>query len=233
MFTFPTPLIQGSFQTRYKRFLADIKLPENKVITAHCANTGAMTSCYYPDCTVFLSKSDNPKRKLAYSWELSTDLHGNLICVNTSIANRFVENVLKEGKISEFQAYSYIRREVKFEDSRLDFLIEDEKSNYLYLEVKSVTLADSHGSKFPDAKTVRGLKHSLSLIKAKQKGFDACLVYVIMRNGQDTFRLASDVDPIYTASVKELVNFGIKILVIYTKITPQSIEVSNYILINH
>ena len=84
---FPEPLVEGRLIRRYKRFLADVRLPDGSEITAHCPNTGSMLGCQPEDARVWLSHSDNPKRKLQYTWELVETSPGQLACVNTARPN--------------------------------------------------------------------------------------------------------------------------------------------------
>ena len=83
---FASPLVRGTLLKRYKRFLADIQFPDGREITAHVANPGAMIGLATPGSEVWLSQSDNPKRKLAYSWEL-VKADGVLVGLNTALPN--------------------------------------------------------------------------------------------------------------------------------------------------
>ena len=67
---FTSPLVPATLVRRYKRFLADVVLENGDMVTAHVANPGAMQKLDAPFSRVWLSRSDNPKRKLPYSWEL-------------------------------------------------------------------------------------------------------------------------------------------------------------------
>jgi sugar fermentation stimulation protein A len=111
---FSSPLIQGTLIKRYKRILADVQLADGSIAIAHCPNTGAMTGCAEPGWKVWLSPSNNPKRKLLYTWEvvLSDQLHW--IGINTHKANVLVKEAIQEGKIDELLGYATLQAEVRF-----------------------------------------------------------------------------------------------------------------------
>ncbi|MGK7886406.1 MAG: DNA/RNA nuclease SfsA, partial [Crocosphaera sp.] len=111
IYTYP-PLIPGILKKRYKRFLADIELESGEIITAHCANTGPMIGVCDTDSRVYISKSDNPKRKLAYSWEL-IEVENTWVGINTSLPNRVIKQVLEQEKFPPLQGqYNQVRPEV-------------------------------------------------------------------------------------------------------------------------
>ncbi len=174
---FPS-LSRGILLRRYKRFLADIQLPNGEQITLHCPNTGAMTGCANPGDTVWFSTSHNPKRKYAHTWELTQTQAGDFICVNTLRANQLVQEALANQWIDELASYREILPEQKYgnENSRIDFLL---KSNCLldcFVEVKSTTLLTENGvGMFPDAKTERGQKHLRELTKIAEQGLQAVI----------------------------------------------------------
>jgi len=116
------PLVFGTLLRRYKRFLADVKLEDGSVVTAHCPNTGRMTTCAEPGWKVALSDSHNPKRKYRHTWEL---VHNGAcwICVNTGRANAMAFEAVSKGWIPELAGYAEVLREQTFGDSRFDLLL--------------------------------------------------------------------------------------------------------------
>lgn len=212
---FDQPLQAAKLIKRYKRFLADVELPNGEVKTMHCANTGAMTGCAEPGSTVWYSTSDNPKRKYPNSWELTKTKEGHWICVNTARANRLVEEAINKKAITELQGYSSLRTEVKYgsENSRIDILLSDEDKPSCYIEVKSVTLLEENGQGFfPDAVTTRGQKHLRELMEVAQRGERAVLFYAILHSGIEKVSAAHHIDPDYHQLIKEAEQAGVEII---------------------
>ncbi len=209
---FSPPLISGTLIRRYKRFLADIELKSGEVVVAHCANTGAMTGLADPGTPVLISKADNPKRKLAYSWQMSF-AESTWVGINTSITNRLVREGLERKKIPQLAHYSTIRQEVSFGDhSRLDFLLSDGDDSRCFMEVKSVTLHRGDHLAFPDAKTERGTRHLLALMDAVAQGFRAVLFFLAQRSDGTHFRPAADIDPAYTTTLHQAMASGVEVM---------------------
>jgi len=199
---------------RYKRFLADITLPDGKETTIHCANTGAMKGCAEPGDTVWYSTSDNTKRKYPFSWEITQSQAEHFICVNTLRANQLVEEALHKGIVSELTGFSSLQREVKYgsENSRIDFLATYTDAPNAYIEVKSVTLLESGHGYFPDAVTTRGQKHLRELIEMKAQGYRAVLLFAVLHSGIKDITVASHVDPTYATLLKEAYQLGVEII---------------------
>src|SRR5712691_3252125 len=202
---FPTPLIPATLIKRYKRFLADVTLPNGATITVHIANPGAMTGLSTPGARVWLSKSDNPHRKLPYSWELvEVDLGAGpeFAGVNTAHPNALVRAALAAGKFPNLAGYETIRSEVKYgKNSRVDFLLEDPSRPRCYVEVKNVHLMREPGlAEFPDSVTARGAKHLDELKDAVAAGSRAIMLFLIQIGSANRFALARDIDPRYGAA---------------------------------
>lgn len=194
------PLSSGILIQRYKRFLADVQLPNGEKITVHCPNTGAMTGCANAGDTVWFSTSDNPKRKYAYTWELTQTQVGDFICVNTQRANQLVAEALNHKWIRELASYDNILPEQKYgeEKSRIDFLLKQQGLADCFVEVKSTTLLTENGvGMFPDAKTERGQKHLRELIAIAQQGQQAVIFFAVLHTGITQFEVAKQIDPKY------------------------------------
>jgi sugar fermentation stimulation protein A len=212
---FPSPLIPATLVRRYKRFLADVVLPGGEEITAHVANPGAMTGLAAPGTRVWLSKSDNPARKLPYSWELAeVDLGSGLelVGVNTGHPNPLVGAAIAAGAIPELGAYGALRREVKYgRNSRVDFLLEQEGKPSCFVEVKNVHLMRHKGlAEFPDSVTARGAKHLDELAATAMQGHRAVMVFLVQIGSADRLALARDIDPRYGAAFDRARTLGVE-----------------------
>ena len=225
------PLYRGRLVKRYKRFLADVVLDDGTALTAHCPNPGAMIGVAEPGSSVWLSRSDNPKRKLAYTFEL-IEVAGLLVGVNTNHPNAIVTEAVIAGDVPELAGYASHRREVKYgQNSRIDLLLSDPGRGLCYVEVKNVHLKRGSGpyptaAEFPDSVTSRGAKHLAELATMVAAGHRAVSVYLVQRMDCDCFSLAGDIDPAYDAAFKQAAKQGVETLVLTTKITTDEIVVN-------
>lgn len=210
---FPASLIKGRLIKRYKRFLADIELESGEMITAHVANPGSMMGLKDEGLTVWLSLSDNPKRKLPYSWEL-VEVDGALVGINTAHPNGIVADAIEDGQIDALAGYENLTREVKYgENSRIDILLSGQNKPDCYVEVKNVTLKRNDSlAEFPDSVTARGAKHLKELVSMVEQGHRAVMFYLIQRTDCTKFQIAADIDPLYAAAFKEAIAAGVEII---------------------
>jgi sugar fermentation stimulation protein A len=226
---FSTALRKGKLIKRYKRFLADVTLDDGTLVTAHCPNTGSMESCYVEGSTVWLSPSDNPERKLKWTWEF-TATEGGLIGINTSRPNEVVAEAVKDGKILELAGYASVRREVKYsKNSRIDLFLESPGKKNCYVEIKNTTLRRGDNVLFPDAVTERGLKHLEDLSEMVREGHRAVMVFFVNRPDCERFSPASEIDPKYAAALKDAVKTGVEVLAIRAVSSPEGITTGNNI----
>lgn len=223
--TFDPPLVFGTLIRRYKRFLADVEMDDGSTITAHCPNTGRMTTCSESGWRVALSDSQNPKRKHRFTWELVHN--GNCwICVNTGRANDLAFEAVSNGIIPEFAGYAEVLREQKFGNSRFDLMLRDGEK-LCYVEVKNTTLlADDGCYAFPDAVTERGRKHLLELIDVVKAGHRAAMLYVIPRSDGAAFRAAREVDPEYADALEKARAHGVEIHAWLAEVSPESMHLA-------
>ena len=232
---FPKPLIQGVLIKRHSRFLADVQLATGEFITAHTSNTGAMLGCKEPGSTVWLSLSDNPKRKYAHTWEIiEVNAPQGIISVgiNTMLSNKLVKEAIERGNIKELIGYQKIRSEVKYgeENSRIDLLLDNsepvDSKPSCYVEVKNVTLVEDDVAYFPDAVSVRGSKHLRELIGVVKQGCRAVIFFCIQRNDATKLRPADHIDLEYGKWLREASQKGVEVLAYQAEVSSNSIVIS-------
>ena len=223
------PLLEGTLLKRYKRFFADIELETGEVITAHCPNTGPMTGVCHLGGRVLVSYSADPKRKLAYTWELAEvrDTVPTWAGVNTALPNRVVKSLLEARQLPELGEYSAIRPEVRYGGdgkSRIDFVISGEDNVIpTYIEVKNTTWARGSLALFPDTVTTRGQKH-LKELAALIPQAQAVMLYFINRSDCTDFAPGDEADPTYGVLLREAIAKGVKVLPCRFEITPAGIR---------
>ena len=224
---FEPPLQPATLIRRYKRFLADVALPEGGEMTVHCANPGAMLGLDSPGLRIWLQDSRNPKRKLRWSWRLAEMPGGALVGIDTSLPNRLVAEALAADRIPGLTGSARIQPEQKYHDnSRIDFLLTDADGRQTYVEVKNVHLSRSSGlAEFPDCRTDRGAKHLGALADMVELGHRSVMLYLVQRTDCTRFRLASDLDPAYAQAYRDATARGVETLCLDASITPQAISV--------
>jgi len=205
-------LIPALLVRRYKRFLADVEFADGSKVTAHCPNTGAMTGCIDSGSTVWLSHSENPKRKYAYTLELVETKNG-LTCIHSARANKVVMEALESGLIKELSEYRQISSEVRYgQGSRADFVLCREDEASIILEVKAVTFYLGEGlGAFPDAKSVRALKHAVELTNAINSSTRSLIIFCVLHSGINKVSVAKEVDPDYYVALESALRSGLEV----------------------
>ncbi len=203
------------------RFLADIRLDTGEVVTAHCTNSGSMKSCLEEGAEVYLSPVTDPKRKTRFTWEM-IKINGKWVGINTSVPNRLAFEFMKSNIIPGLEGFSEIRREVKYNNSRLDIMA-TKPNETCFVEVKNVTLKEGELALFPDAVTTRGQKHLQTLMELKQNGIRAVMLYVVQRIDVNAFAPAEDIDPMYAQLLRQAYSKGVEIIPIQVKVSPEEV----------
>ncbi|HUZ12969.1 MAG TPA: DNA/RNA nuclease SfsA [Caulobacteraceae bacterium] len=223
----PQPMAHGRLVRRYKRFFADVVLDAGEAVTAHCPNPGAMLGLNAPGMGVWLSKSDKPTRKLAWTLELA-EADGALVGVNTMHPNRLVAEALAEDALPELIGYAEHRREVRFgAASRVDFRLGHPGRPDCYLEVKNCHLRRTGAlAEFPDCVAARSARHLRELAARVREGARAVQLFVIQRTDCDRFAACAEHDPAYAAGLLAAAAAGVEVLCYACDMSPKQIRIA-------
>jgi sugar fermentation stimulation protein A len=227
---FPQPLTRGRLVRRYKRFFADVLLEDGTELTVHCPNPGAMLGLNAEGLACWLSKSADPKRKLAHTLEM-VEADGALTVVNTLHPNRLVAEALAAEVIPELSGYATHRREVRYgAASRVDFLLEAPGRPAAWVEVKGVTLHRGDGlAEWPDCVSARGARHMHELAQVARLGDRAVVLFVVQRADCDRFAVAHDLDPAFAAALARVRAEGVEVLVYGCDVSPERVTLTRAI----
>ncbi len=206
-------LVQGTVLRRYKRFLVDVEIPGQGVVTAHCPNTGTMATCWAPGDAVLLRASSSATRKLPYTW-VACQRESSWVGIDTGIPNRVVAEVVKRGELPGLGELELVKTEVPYgtERSRIDVWARERGGRTVFVEVKNTTLRQGSHACFPDAVTERGQKHLRELLQVAARGELAVLVFFIHRDDVEAFDVAREVDPAYAAALEQATEGGVQVL---------------------
>ena len=227
---FHAPLIKGQLVKRYKRFMADVRLENSVVVTAHCANSGSMLSVNEPGAEVWLSPAKNPDRKLKFTWEMIR-IKRSLVGINTQHPNTLVAEALAAGKVPTLTGFENLRREVKYgKNSRIDVLLEMADGQHCYVEVKNVTmrrdLTKGAPAEFPDGVTARGAKHLVELSDMVKQGHRAVMFYLLQRGDANRMTISRDIDPNYGEVLDNARRAGVEVVAFNCKLTSKAITIA-------
>lgn len=230
VYQYPVVLQPGRLVRRYKRFLADVRMPDavgEAVETVHCANSGSMKACLVDDAEVMIRDAQNPKRKLRYTWEM-IKIGAGWVGVHSALANTMVAGAIEAGAISELSGYDRVRREVKHGKSRIDLCLEDNSSETprpaCYVEVKHATMLVDDQIAFPDAVSERARKHLQTLSELVEGGQRAVLFFSVGRTDGQVMRPADEIDPAYGEALRSAVAKGVEILAYQFVFSPEGVS---------
>lgn len=245
-FEFEKPLVKGRILKRYQRFLADIELDDGKLITAHVANSGRMTTCWEPGAEVVVTELEkNHKRKLNHRLQ-AVKMADGWVSVNTMNPNKAILEAVLANHIVALRGYELCQSEVKVKNgSRFDLALynkntepsDDIKLNpgrarvilpghqsktplrTALVEIKNATLLDAGGVRFPDAVTERGQKHLIHLMELAADGWRTLILYFVGRTSASWAGPADKVDPEYGRLLRRAVNNGVEAIAISVEVT--------------
>ena len=221
----PAPL-QGRLIRRYKRFLADVEWPDGEVTTVHCPNPGSMKGTDRPGSAVRCSTSPNPNRKLPLTLEMIRV--GRIwVGLHAARANTLIAQALAQEALPFVQGYGRVRSEVRVGDrSRLDFALDQNPKDPrpLYIEVKSVTLAEGVIARFPDAVTERGRRHLEELTALHSTGARSMLLFVVQRGDCNAVEPADDIDPAYGAALRQAAKAGVETRAVRARVSARGLR---------
>ncbi|PIS10282.1 MAG: DNA/RNA nuclease SfsA [Bdellovibrio sp. CG10_big_fil_rev_8_21_14_0_10_47_8] len=226
---FKTPVREGIFLRRYKRFFADIRLGTD-IVVAHVPNTGSLKTATEPEAPCLISEAANPERKLRWTLE-AIKMGSDWVGVNTAWPNSLAEEAFESQIFSHWQPYQELQREVKISpETRLDLRLTAAGKPPHYVEIKNVTMNQDGVARFPDAVTERGQKHLRELVKLVEDGNTAEILFTVQRSDCQSFGPADHIDPEYGKLLRWAEKQGVRITVAVVKITPRGLSLTNQLL---
>ncbi len=211
---------KGLFLSKINRFTAKILINDVEEI-CHIKNTGRCKELFIPGAAVYVEKSENPNRKTKFDL-ISIYKNNTLINIDSQAPNKVVKEYLEKGLF--IKNISLIKPEYTYKKSRFDFYVEAGKRK-IFIEVKGVTLENNGVVKFPDAPTLRGVKHLNELCECIKDGYEAFVIFVIQMENVDYFTPNSDTDPEFTKALKKAINFGVNVNCFSCAVTENELKI--------
>ena len=211
-------IADGIFVDRPNRFIAHVEV-NGAVETVHVKNTGRCKELLLPGTAVRLEVSDNPKRKTKYDLVAVHKQGLGWVNMDSQAPNKVVGEWLAK------QGYDYIRPEFTYGKSRIDFYMEKGEQKYL-MEVKGCTLEVDGIGYFPDAPTLRGVKHLHELAKAAQQGYHCAVAFVIQMEGVAEVRPNTATHPQFAEALAQARTAGVKVLFLLCRVEPDGLAIT-------
>lgn len=207
-------ILEGKFRRRLTRFSALVEVG-GKSVVCFLPNPGRLSELLKPNVKLILKEAKDSERKTAYDI-IGVYQDSQCVSIDSRFPNKLVLEALKNGDIAEFSEYNVIKPEHSYGHTRFDFLLGNKQSSCL-LEVKSCTLVKEGVAMFPDAKTERGTRHLLDLLKAKSEGYRACVLFVVQRADAKIFSPNDETDPKFGKALRQASSGGVEVYVYSSK----------------
>ena len=224
----PSDLVRGTFIRRLNRFAALIEVDGQEEMV-HLANSGRLRELLVPGYGMFLKPVPGDHRKCPYDLSI-VDLGFTLCSADARLPNTLASEAIGERRVPEFSDYTTVRREVTYTDSRLDLFLEGHDPA-CFIETKSVTLVEDSRALFPDAPTLRGVKHLNTLIHARSQGYRTAAMFVIQRGDAEDFTPYAAADPLFGQTLRRAADSGVEILAYRCNVTTEEITLADRITV--
>ena len=209
----------GIFHERPNRFIALVEIG-GKIEECHVKNTGRCKELLIPGVTVYVQEQNKPSRKTKYDL-ISVKKGNRIINMDSQVPNKVVFDWIVEG--NGFKEMNHIQREKTYANSRFDIYLESPKKK-VFIEVKGVTLENDDIAMFPDAPTLRGIKHINELTKAIEEGYECYVIFVIQMEGITKFKPNDATHPEFGQALREAKEKGLNILAYECRVKPDRIK---------
>lgn len=215
-------IVEGIFLKRLNRFVALVKI-KGHVKRVHVKNTGRLKELLVEGVECFLQEHDSKNRKTKYSL-IGVKKGDRIINIDSQASNKVFREAIDQGLILPGLEGPIIhtRPEASFADSRLDFYLETGKDK-AYVELKGVTLELGGVAKFPDAPTIRGVKHIRDLIRARALGYKAFVVFIVQMEGVEYFSPNDEMHAEFGQALREASELGVRVLAYGCELGPDSL----------
>lgn len=201
-------LKEAVFVARKTRFSAVVEI-EGREVIAYLPNSGRMRELLLPGAIVLVTEVTWAPGRIT-ALDLVMVRHGDLlVSIDSRMPNRLVNEALLDNRLMGFEGCNVISREPAYGDSRLDFLLGTPNGHYCLLETKSVTLVQDQVAMFPDAPTLRGVRHLNDLTRSQAEDFAAAMVFIVQRNDAVAFRPNTGMDPLFGKTIQIASKAGI------------------------
>lgn len=222
----PADLRPAVILGRLNRFAVRVYVDGREEVV-HLANSGRLQELLIPGTPSLLAPRDSLGRKTRFDL-LLVSIGSEWVSADARLPNALVREALAAGALPPFRAYPDVRSEARYGESRVDFLLEG-KGGVCLVETKSVTLVEAGVALFPDAPTLRGVRHLRTLIGARAESRQAAVLFVVQRGDAHAFAPNEPADPLFTRTLREAATAGVGVYAYRCRVTPREIRLAEEI----